>query len=184
MVLTRRRARLWPGARGHWRGRAHGVPVNRHQLRSAVLVQRLRDPHRCPRQLRLRFRSAPGNLVLTAQHPSDARDCRVCRRGSVAPGESLLLNPTFLGRGSVRGRVLAADGVTAGPNATVALFPGSVLGSRGLQTTRTNVSATSRSPAFLGVFTLRQSTDARRAARPPAFLKMPAARPGQHRRRQ
>lgn len=103
-----------------------------------------------------------GTLSLTAQHPQTRALASVQARIRGA-GESLLLNPTFLGAGSVRGRVLAADGVTPVPRATVALFPGSVFSSRGLQTTANDLGEFTLSDVPVGVFTLR-AIDGRQAS--------------------
>lgn len=61
-------------------------------------------------------------LVIVAQHPVTLQftDLRAKIR---AAGEMLLLNPTFIGRGIARGRVLGADGVTPVPGAPVWLIP-------------------------------------------------------------
>jgi hypothetical protein len=62
------------------------------------------------------------HLQLTAQHPVTAQFTQL--RGVIrGAGEALLLNPTFLGRGTARGRVLAADGVTPIAEAVVGLSP-------------------------------------------------------------
>ena len=72
-----------------------------------------------------------GNVVLTAQHPGtqEITSLSGTLRGS---GEQLLLNPTFQGKGSVRGRLL---GRRRDPRRSVqvALLPGAVLGLRGYE---------------------------------------------------
>lgn len=103
-----------------------------------------------------------GTLIVTAQHPQ-TRAIAALQARIRGAGESLLLNPTFLGAGSVRGRVFAADGVTPVPNATVALFPGSVLGSRGLQTNANDLGDFTFADVPVGVFTLR-AIDGRQAS--------------------
>ncbi len=94
-----------------------------------------------------------GNVVLRAQHPTtlEIADLTARIRGQ---GEQLLLNPTFKGRGLVRGRVLAADGITPVPNAQVALLPGSVLGNRGFETRTNALGEYVFADATVGVFTL------------------------------
>lgn len=95
-----------------------------------------------------------GVVVLTAQHPQTRAIASLNARIR-GVGESLLLNPTFLGAGAVQGRVLAADGVTPVPNATVALFPGSVLSARGFQTRANALGEFVVTDVPVGVFTLR-----------------------------
>jgi hypothetical protein len=68
-------------------------------------------------------------FTLTAQHPV-TRDLATITARVQANGQQLLLNPTFLGRGTVRGRLIAPGGATVG-NTPIALIPGSVLGLRG-----------------------------------------------------
>lgn len=67
---------------------------------------------------------------LGAQHPRTGETVTlgVRMRG---PGDRLLINPTFLGKGTVRGRILAADGVTPVPGAEVGLIPGQVRNNAG-----------------------------------------------------
>ncbi len=103
-----------------------------------------------------------GTLSLTAQHPQTLALASLQARIR-GVGESLLLNPTFLGAGTVRGRVLAADGVTPVPRATVALFPGSVFSPRGLQTTGNDLGEFTFNDVPVGVFTLR-AIDGRQAS--------------------
>lgn len=103
-----------------------------------------------------------GTIALTAQHPQTQALASVQARLRGA-GESLLLNPTFLGSGTVRGRVLAADGVTAVPGATVALIPGAVLSNRGYQTTTNDLGEFMVADVPVGVFTLR-AIDGRQAS--------------------
>jgi hypothetical protein len=95
-----------------------------------------------------------GTVSLTAQHPQTRALANLQARLRGA-GESLLLNPTFLGAGSVRGRVLGADGLSPVPGATVALFPGSLLSNRGLQATTNEIGEFAFSDVPVGVFTLR-----------------------------
>lgn len=70
---------------------------------------------------------------LTAQHPRTAETVTLGARMRGA-GDRMLLNPTFLGRGTVRGRILAPDGVTPIAGAEVGLIPGQVRSSRGALT--------------------------------------------------
>jgi hypothetical protein len=103
-----------------------------------------------------------GTVSLTAQHPQTRATASLSARVRGA-GETLLLNPTFRGSGTVRGRVLASDGVTPVSPATVALLPGSILQLRGLQT---NVNALGEfvfTDVPVGVFTLR-AIDGRQAS--------------------
>ncbi len=95
-----------------------------------------------------------GTLSLTAQHPQTLALAQLSARIR-AQGEQLLLNPTFLGLGTVRGRVLRDDGATPVANAIVALLPGSVLGSRGLQTAANALGEFVFTGVPVGVFTLR-----------------------------
>src|SRR3954454_19655518 len=74
------------------------------------------------------------HFVLTAQHPV-TRDLASISARIRGTGEQLLLNPTFLGRGTVRGRVIGSDGTSVVANVPIALIPGSVLGLRGFQVT-------------------------------------------------
>ena len=69
-------------------------------------------------------------------------------------GEQLLLNPTFQGKGLVRGRVLGPDGFTPAVNAQVALLPGSIVSRRGFETRTNALGEFSFSDAPVGVFTL------------------------------
>src|SRR5439155_1269610 len=69
--------------------------------------------------------STIADVVITAQHPVTLELARLQARVR-APGEMLLLNPTFFGKGTVRGRVFAADGVTPVPGAPVNLIPSTI----------------------------------------------------------
>jgi hypothetical protein len=71
-------------------------------------------------------------FTLTVQHPI-TRDLASLSARIRGAGEQLLLNPTFLGRGTVRGRLLASDGVTVLAGIPVGLIPGAVLGGVGFQ---------------------------------------------------
>ncbi len=62
-----------------------------------------------------------GGVVIFAQHP-DTLDFTTARAFIRAPGQLLRVNPTFLGRGTVRGRVLEPDGVTPVAGALVQLW--------------------------------------------------------------
>ena len=95
-----------------------------------------------------------GTLSLTAQHPQTLATTSLQARIRGA-GESLLLNPTFLGSGSVRGRVLSADGVTPVPRASVALFPGSLLSARGFAAVANDLGEFVFTDVPVGVFSLR-----------------------------
>ncbi len=103
-----------------------------------------------------------GTVMLQAQHPQTLALATLQARIRGA-GESLLLNPTFQGSGTVRGRVLAADGVTPVPAAVVALYPGSVFSSRGLQAIANALGEFTFSGVPVGVFTVR-AIDNRRAS--------------------
>ncbi len=94
-----------------------------------------------------------GNVSLTAQHPVTNEIVSLTARIR-GQGEQLLLNPTFQGKGLVRGRVFAADGVTPAVNAQVALLPGSVVSRRGFETRTNALGEFSFSDAPVGVFTL------------------------------
>jgi hypothetical protein len=94
-----------------------------------------------------------GNVVLQAQHPTTLEIVTLTARIR-GQGEQLLLNPTFQGRGLVRGRVIAPDGVTPVPNAQVALLPGSVLSNRGFSTRSDALGEFTFADAPVGVFTL------------------------------
>lgn len=95
-----------------------------------------------------------GDLELTAQHPT-TRELARARVRLRAVGDSVIVNPTFFGKGAVRGRVLAIDGVSAAAGAQVALFPGSVLGSRGLITATNDAGEFTFADVPVGVFTIR-----------------------------
>jgi hypothetical protein len=97
-----------------------------------------------------------GNVVLTAQHPT-TRDLATVTARIRGQGEQLLLNPTFAGLGTVRGRVLTSDGVTPVPGASVALLPGSVVGLRGFETRSNEIGEFFFADAPVGVFTLSAS---------------------------
>ena len=97
-----------------------------------------------------------GTVVLTAQHPI-TRDIATLSARIRGQGEQLLLNPTFAGLGTVRGRILASDAVTPVPNASVALLPGSVLGRSGFETRSNEVGEFFFADAPVGVFTLSAS---------------------------
>ena len=94
-----------------------------------------------------------GNVVLTAQHPvtNEIASLTARIRGQ---GEQLLLNPTFQGKGLVRGRVLGPDGVTPAVNVQVALLPGAVSSRRGYETRTNTLGEFSFADAPVGVFTL------------------------------
>jgi hypothetical protein len=94
-----------------------------------------------------------GNVVIQAQHPVTFEIASLTAkiRGQ---GEQLLLNPTFQGRGLVRGRILAADGVTPVADAQVALIPGSVNSRRGFQTRSNALGEFAFADAPVGVFTI------------------------------
>jgi hypothetical protein len=94
-----------------------------------------------------------GNVVIQAQHPATLEIAGLTAkiRGQ---GEQLLLNPTFQGRGFVRGRVLAADGVTPVVDAQVALLPGSVNSRRGFETRSNALGEFTFADAPVGVFTV------------------------------
>src|SRR5439155_17873224 len=62
-----------------------------------------------------------------------------------------------LGRGTVRGRVIATDGATSVPNIPIALIPGSVLGVRGFQVTTNALGEFTFVDVPVGVFTLSAS---------------------------
>ncbi len=94
-----------------------------------------------------------GALSLRAQHPLSQEIVTLSARIR-GQGEQLLLNPTFQGRGTVRGRVLAADGVTPVPAAPVALFPGSVLGNTGFETRSNALGEFTFGEVPVGVFTI------------------------------
>jgi hypothetical protein len=93
------------------------------------------------------------SFTLTAQHPV-TRDIASLSARIHGAGEQLLLNPTFLGRGTVRGRVLAPGGTSTVPDIPVALIPGSVLGSRGFQARTNALGEFTFADAPVGVFTL------------------------------
>jgi hypothetical protein len=76
------------------------------------------------------------HFLLTAQHPR-TRDVATLTARIRGAGEELLLNPTFTGLGTVRGRLIGTDGIPPLPEIPVALIPGAVFGSRGF-TARTN----------------------------------------------
>jgi hypothetical protein len=62
------------------------------------------------------------SFILEAQDPRTKETAR--REAQMrGPGDRMLVNLTFIGKGRVRGRVLAADGVTPVPGATVGLQP-------------------------------------------------------------
>ena len=61
-------------------------------------------------------------IVLYAQRPTDLRTTELIAKIR-APGQQLLLNPTFFGLGSIRGVVLAEDGVTPVPGAVAQFVP-------------------------------------------------------------
>ncbi len=94
-----------------------------------------------------------GNVTLTAQHPTTNEIVSLTARIR-GQGEQLLLNPTFQGKGLVRGRVLGPDGLTPAVNAQVALLPGSVVSRRGFETRTNALGEFSFSDAPVGVFTL------------------------------
>jgi hypothetical protein len=94
-----------------------------------------------------------GNVVIQAQHPTTFEIASLTARIR-GQGEQLLLNPTFQGRGLVRGRVLAADGVTPVANAQVALIPGSVNSRRGFETRSNAIGEFTFADAPVGVFTI------------------------------
>lgn len=94
-----------------------------------------------------------GTLVLTAQHPVTLEVISLSARIRGA-GQQLLLNPTFQGRGTVRGRVLAANGVTPVPGARVAVLPGAVLSSRGFETRTDALGEFTVANVPVGVFTV------------------------------
>ena len=92
-------------------------------------------------------------FTLTAQHPI-TRDLATITARVRASGDQILLNPTFLGRGTVRGRVVAPDGVASVPNIPIALLPGSVLGVRGFQGRTNALGEFTFTDVPVGVFTL------------------------------
>ncbi|MGE5243271.1 MAG: Ig-like domain-containing protein [Betaproteobacteria bacterium] len=94
-----------------------------------------------------------GTFTITAQHPvtSDLATISARIRGA---GEQLLVNPTFLGRGTVRGRVIGPDGATPVANILVALIPGSVLGTSGFQARTNALGEFTFTEVPVGVFTL------------------------------
>jgi hypothetical protein len=91
---------------------------------------------------------------LTAQHPVTLDIARLGARIR-APGQQLLLNPTFAGRGVVRGTAYEADGVTPSPNARLILFPGAQLGRYGITERANAVGEFVFDNVPVGVFTLR-----------------------------
>lgn len=91
---------------------------------------------------------------LTAQHPVTLELASVSARVR-APGQQLLLNPTFAGRSIVRGTAYAADGVTPVPNARVVLLPGAQLGRSGFTTRANAVGEFVFDNVPVGLFTLR-----------------------------
>ena len=93
------------------------------------------------------------SFTLTAQHPV-TRDLASLTARIHGAGEQLLLNPTFLGRGTVRGRVLAPGGTSTVPDIPIALIPGSVLGSRGFQARTNALGEFTFTDVPVGVFTL------------------------------
>jgi len=100
------------------------------------------------------------HFILTAQHPV-TRDLTTLTARLRGAGEQLLLNPTFTGRGTVRGRLLAADGVTIVPDVPIALIPGGVLGSRGFAGRTNAVGEFVFTDVPVGIFTLTASDGVR-----------------------
>lgn len=109
-------------------------------------------------------------FTLTAQHPITRDRTSVAARIRGA-GEQLLLNPTFLGHGTVRGRLLAADGVTVVPNVPIALIPGAVLGLTGYQTRTNALGEFVFTDVPVGIFTLTASDGHRGFAQVPGLLE-------------
>ncbi len=95
-----------------------------------------------------------GTIELAAQHPQTLAVATLSARLRGA-GETLLLNPTFQGQGTVRGRVLAADGVTPVPHARVSLSPGAMADNRGFNANANELGAFTFTGVPVGVFTLR-----------------------------
>jgi hypothetical protein len=108
-------------------------------------------------------------FTLTAQHPV-TRDLTSISSRVRGAGEQLLLNPTFTGRGTVRGRLLATDGTTPLPNIPVALIPGAVLGIRGFVVRTNEVGEFQFNDVPVGVFTLSASDGAGGFAQSPGLL--------------
>ncbi len=91
-------------------------------------------------------------FTLTAQHPVTRELATITARVQ-GTGQQILLNPTFLGRGTVRGRLIGPSGVAV-VNTPIALIPGSVLGTRGFQTSTNALGEFTFADVPVGVFTL------------------------------
>jgi hypothetical protein len=108
-------------------------------------------------------------FTLTVQHPT-TRDLASLSARIRGAGEQLLLNPTFLGRGTVRGRLFAADGATVLTGIPVGLIPGAVLGSVGFQATTNALGEFVFTDVPVGIFTLKASDGQRGFAQAPGLL--------------
>ena len=96
------------------------------------------------------------HFVLTAQHPIKQSLTSLTARIRGA-GEQLLLNPTFTGQGTVRGRLISTNGTSVLPDTPIALIPGSVLGVRGFAGRTNAVGEFVFSDVPVGIFTLTAS---------------------------
>ena len=94
-----------------------------------------------------------GTLGVTAQHPG-TREVVSLNARLRAPGDAVLLNPTFLGKGTLRGRVIAPDGITPLPGVPVALIPGQTVSSSGYQTTSNALGEYQFAGIDVGAFTI------------------------------
>ena len=93
-------------------------------------------------------------LVILAQHPVSLQFTQARARFR-AIGERLLVNPTFLGRGRARGRVLAADGVTPVPEARVVLYPSAIDFGRHLATNANAIGEYAFTDVPVGTYTVK-----------------------------
>jgi hypothetical protein len=109
------------------------------------------------------------DVQVAAQHPRTGETVTLGARMR-GPGDRILLNPTFLGRGTVRGRILAADALTPVAGAEVLLIPGQVTSQRGFPTRSNALGEYVFTDVAVGAFTLVARDATGQAGRAPGLI--------------